>query len=69
MVSPMILNLNQMQNHIMEKLFLFHAYMNSLSNKNSIESRLLRSSRKLTAPNGARQNFSYQIKTSQNVYL
>ena len=43
MVSPMVLNLNQMQNHIMENLFLFHAYMNSRSNKNSIDSSILRS--------------------------
>ena len=27
MVSPMVLNLNQMQNHIMEDLLLFHACM------------------------------------------
>ena len=32
----MVLKLNQMQNHIMENLFLFHAYINSRSNKNSL---------------------------------
>ena len=35
MVSPMVLNLNQMQNHY-GKPFLFHSYMNSRSNKNSM---------------------------------
>ena len=43
MVCPMILNLNQMQNHIIGNLFLFHTYMNSRSNKNSINLRLSRS--------------------------
>ena len=36
MVSPMILNLNHMQNHIMENIFLFHAYMNSRSNNSRL---------------------------------
>ena len=57
MLSPMILNLTQMQNDIMENLFLFHAYMNSRSNKNSINPSILRSRRKLTAPNGAHLHF------------
>ena len=60
MVSPMILNLNQMHNHIMENLFLVCAYMNSRSNKNLIDSRLLSSERKSTAPNGAHQHFLYK---------
>ena len=33
MVSPMILNLNQMWSHIMENLSLFHAYINSRSKR------------------------------------
>ena len=37
------LNPDDMQNHIMENLLLFHAYMNSRSNKNSIDSWILRS--------------------------
>ena len=40
--SIMILKLNQMRNHNTENLSLFHAYMNSRSNKNLIESSILR---------------------------
>ena len=43
MVNPIILNLNQIQNHIMENIFLLHAYMNSRSKENPIEPRLLKS--------------------------
>ena len=35
--KPYDIKLNQMQNHIMETLFLFHTYMNSRSKKNSID--------------------------------
>ena len=52
MLSPMILNLNQMQNHY-GKPFLFHAYMNSRSNKNSIYLSILRSQIKCCSHWGA----------------
>ena len=42
-VNPYDINLNQMRNHIIENLFLLHAYMNSRSNKNSVDSSILRS--------------------------
>ena len=65
----MIFNLNQMQNHIMGNLYLFHTYMNSRLKKNSIDSSIFRSSRKLIAPNGAHLQFLYPKKKHSTFYL
>ena len=46
----MILNLNQMHNHIMENLFLLHAYMNSRSNNKSINLYFFKVVKKVNRP-------------------